>query len=768
MTAARLKAAQRLPTRWLLTGAVLGALVVAGAATYFFPGRAGRSSARPAPSAPKPLVWRGDHEVFATYAGSESCRECHLEAYERWKTSNHGLAERPMDRALDQPFFEPTQTFTIGSQTSTARVDGSSLRLFTLGLSGQVEPFTPDGVIGHYPLRQFLVPTTDGRWQVTELAVDPRSNQWFNVYGAEDRQPGEWGHWTGRGMNWNQMCAICHNTRLRKNYQPVADAYATTMAERSVGCEACHGPLADHVAWQRPRPQPAQGDPTLRKFDKQQVLSYCGACHARRSEFTGDFVPGDDFFDHHFLTFTDETDLYYPDGQVRDEDYEYASFLSSKMSAAGVWCMDCHEPHSAKTRFPGNALCQRCHGPPLAPAPKIDETQHSFHKPKTAGDACVDCHMPITFYMQRHPRHDHGYTIPDPWLTRQHGVPNACNRCHTDKSVDWSIEWTEKWYGPRMNRPSRARAQLVAQAREGRTNVAPALIRLADTDPVPLWRATATRLLLPWNTQPDVTAALLERLADTNANVRVQAVRSLESLAQAGEPRVLAALQPRLSDPVRAVRVQAAWALRRGVDTNSLAGREMLRSLEFNLDQPAGALQYAVFLMDRERADEALVWLRKAASWDRHSAAVHDSLAYCLSLLGRSDEAVEALRTACRLAPKDAQFRYRLGLALNEAGQVSEAAKALEETVKLEPEFTRAWYNLGLAYHALQRSEDALGALSKAEFTEPASAEIPYARATILLRLGQAAEARAAARRALDIQPGHAGAANLIHALSAQ
>ena len=48
--------------------------------------------------------------------------------------------------------------------------------------------------------------------------VSPRSNEWFNVYGSEDRRPGEWGHWTGRGMNWNSMCATCHNTRLRKNY----------------------------------------------------------------------------------------------------------------------------------------------------------------------------------------------------------------------------------------------------------------------------------------------------------------------------------------------------------------------------------------------------------------------------------------------------------------------------------------------------------------------------------------------------------------------
>ena len=38
------------------------------------------------------------------------------------------------------------------------------------------------------------------------------------------------------------MCAGCHNTRLRKNYNPLTDTYATAMAEMTVGCEACHGP----------------------------------------------------------------------------------------------------------------------------------------------------------------------------------------------------------------------------------------------------------------------------------------------------------------------------------------------------------------------------------------------------------------------------------------------------------------------------------------------------------------------------------------------
>src|SRR5512140_1378732 len=35
-----------------------------------------------------------ERKVFAEYGGSASCQECHEEAYELWKTSNHALAER--------------------------------------------------------------------------------------------------------------------------------------------------------------------------------------------------------------------------------------------------------------------------------------------------------------------------------------------------------------------------------------------------------------------------------------------------------------------------------------------------------------------------------------------------------------------------------------------------------------------------------------------------------------------------------------------------
>jgi len=702
-----------------------------------------------------------DATIFATYGTSPTCKSCHEEAYQNWERSHHALAERAIDPALDQSAFDPPWRITHGTQNSEARIAGGTFQIVTQGPNQTNQPFQVARVIGVDPLLQYLIPTEGGRLQAGELCFDPNHPGWFNVYGEEDRRPGEWGHWTGRGMNWNNMCATCHNTRLRKNYDERADTYRTTMAERGVGCESCHGPMADHNAWQAKNPNKT-GDPTVRKILREEMFSACAQCHSRRAELTGDFRPPENFFDHHQLTIPDETDLFYADGQIRDEDYEVTAFLGSKMHAAGVRCVDCHEPHSVKPRIGGNYLCLTCHYGPLPTfttnalntqpvGPRIDPDTHSRHKVGTRGDFCTDCHMPQTVYMQRHARHDHGFTIPDPRLTKELGIPNACNRCHTGRSADWSLEYLVKWYGPRTNEVARTRAHAIAKARAGDAAAAPALVRMARNETNSLWRAVAANLLKRWAAESNVTAVLLSCSNDTNALVRAMAMRGLESLLPTGNPAVTEALNTRLNDPSRAVRVEAAWVLRHTVNTNSGAGVDLLTHLRHNLDQPAGAMQMGVFQMDRGNLPVATDYFQRAVKWDTNSPPFRHALAVALSTAGRSGEALEQLQAAIRLAPNSAEYRYYLGLGLNEVGKLDEARAALEEAVKLDPTFTRAWYNLGLAYSALNQPEPALGSLLRAESLDATSAMIPYARATILARLGRVEEARAAAHRALEL-----------------
>ncbi len=710
-----------------------------------------------------PFTMPDEKTTFSQYAGSQSCQECHADQFTKWQSSHHGLAERKPDPKLDDPAFVPERTFTHGTQTTETRKTGSNYELIALGFGDKITPYRAERVIGHDPLRQFLVDGGNGRLQAMEACLDPRKNEWFNVYGNEDRKPGEWGHWTGRGMVWNQMCATCHNTRLRKNYNAGTDSYKTTMAEMSVSCESCHGPMKTHNEWQHAN-RGIKGDPTLVKWSRDQHTENCAGCHARRSEITGDFVPGESFWDHHQLTITDQTDTFYPDGQIRDENYEFSSFFSSRMHNAGVRCMDCHDMHSMKTILPGNQLCMRCHTQGGFPnAPVIMPEAHSFHQTASTGNQCVNCHMPQTVYMQRHPRHDHGFTIPDPLLTKQFNVPNACNKCHTDKTTDWALEATQNWWGDKMNRKTRTRATLIAKARQGDAEVRDGLVDLLGSDEIPHWKASATLLLDRWIDQSSVQTAVTAQLQHTHPLVRQNAIRTLEAVLQSNSIR--SSIEPLLNDSVRGVRVAAAWALRDSLDLESAAGKDLQHMLNLNADQPSGQMQLAQFDFARRNASSAIEHMETAIRWDPNSPPFHHDLAMMFSTTGQTQLAVAKLRDAIKLAPNQAEYHHELGLALSETGDMKAVIASLQEAVRLDPSFARAWYNLGIAKNGLGDVPGALEALQRGELANPRDPGIPYARATILAQQGRKPEAIAALDRVLSIAPGHGEALQLRTAL---
>ena len=96
---------------------------------------------------------------------------------------------------------------------------------------------------GVEPLQQYLVEFPDGRLQALSLAWDSRpkdkgGQRWFHLYPDEEIKHDDVLHWTRLNQNWNFMCAECHSTGVRKNYDAATDRFATSFAEISVGCEA--------------------------------------------------------------------------------------------------------------------------------------------------------------------------------------------------------------------------------------------------------------------------------------------------------------------------------------------------------------------------------------------------------------------------------------------------------------------------------------------------------------------------------------------------
>lgn len=700
---------------------------------------------------------------------SVSCQQCHPAEYAAWRDSHHALAERLIIPSLDQAAFVPPHFFQAGLATNEATRTNGQYQIVTAGFSTNLEPYPVERAIGVEPVRQYLTPIANGRWQAQEDAYDPLSNVWFDVFGNENRRPGEWGHWTGRGMNWNSTCAECHNTGLRKNYDVATDSYHTEMDEMGVGCAQCHAGMAEHLQWQQQHAGGKEKDPTLARPSPAQIVSDCGSCHSRREDLTGNFSPGKSFFDEYQMQILDESDAWYADGQVHGEDYELASFFSSKMSQRGVICIDCHNPHSGRTILPGNALCLRCHNGSYTNAPVIQPLEHSHHGAASTGNLCVNCHMPVTMFMQRHARRDHGFTIPDPLLTRESGIPNACNRCHADKDAGWALASVKKWYDQKMERHTRERARWIAAAQEGEESAREHLIdMLAPGKESFYWRAVAAGLLWRWPDDPSATAALIRAAQDEHPLVREKAVDSLQTSVDSGGADAIAAANRLLDDRSRNVRVAAAWTLRATLDTNSLAARDLETMLDFNSDQPVGLFRKAQFLLARKDPVKALGLLREVVTWDPYSPPFRFELADVLTALGSTNEALQQLQEICRLQPKSADAQFKLGLALADAQQIQPAIAAFRQTVKLDPENTMAWYNIGLASIAIGQVEESLTALDRAAALSPNDPQIPYERARTLERAGRFNEARADAQKALKLQPEFRPALDLLERIPEQ
>ena len=446
---------------------------------------------------------------------------------------------------------------------------------------------------------------------------------------------------------------------------------------------------------------------------------------------------------------------------MRDEDFEFAAFSLSYMQQWGVRCTDCHQWHLGKPTRRDNRLCLRCHENGITTKIPIDEAKHSFHPPGKGGFFCVDCHMPVTNYMQRHPRHDHGMTIPDPELTRDYGIPNACSRCHEDKGLQWNIDYVKQWYGQRMNRPTTVRSRLMARLKKNDASAVPEIARLLKEEPNPHWRTVYARFLAPFALQTrdanarQASLGMLTALLDDPAPLpQAVAIESLEPYAALMADPLTAKLQ----SSSRLVRLKAAWSLRTRLDLNSPAGKDLMGLLAINQDQPTGALHQATLWLDRGQSQQALPWFERAIAWDPAAAPVRHGFAVALQSLGRSDEAIAQLKKAAQIEPGQSAYPYALGLLYAELGRITDARDAILAAIDKDRDQGRYWYNLGLAESQLDRPNEAIEAIRQAELLDPDVADYPFARATIHQRLGQRAEAEEALRRALAIDPNHPGA----------
>jgi predicted CXXCH cytochrome family protein len=713
---------------WIAASVAAAIIVLAGVAVQILSGNAG------------PFGTRRSGFTAAAFVGSEACSTCHRVEADLWNSSQHKHAMQHASATTVLGDFDDASFDYYGVRSRFFRNDGKFF-VETDGPDGRLAIFEVKYTFGIDPLQQYLVEFPDGRLQALSIAWNSRpkdkgGQRWFHLYPKEEIKHDDVLHWTKLNQNWNFMCAECHSTGVNKNYDAASDRFNTSWAEISVGCEACHGKGSRHVGWARDQqrwwpfgknddplkglavflnerdgiswlPDPKTGNPrrSIAPAMVRKEVETCGLCHARRGEFSEDWIPGQPLSDTHLVS-TLARGLYHADGQMLDEVYNYGSFKQSKMFAAGVTCSDCHEPHAAKLRATGDGVCLQCHA-----SDKYEVATHHHHEKANPAVTCASCHMPVSTYMEIDKRHDHSLRIPRPDLSVKLGTPNACNGCHADKSPEWAASTVEQWYGP-DRKGFQSYAEAFHASWTARSDAASLLAGIAANPGTPAIARASALSELQSRVSPANIELARKGIADPDPMVRIAALDMLDGIAT---NRLWPMVSPLLSDSSRGVRIRAA-ALLAGVPvaTQSAAERqaferaaaEFVAAQRLNADRPESRSALGNFYVRQRLAADAEGEYKVALRLSPQYAPAAINLADLYRQLGRDVDASSILRKAITFSPRDGGLHHSLGLTLTRLKNADEALTELRVATELEPDRVRYAYVYAVALHSEGRVDE--------------------------------------------------------------
>ncbi|MCL1096157.1 multiheme c-type cytochrome [Shewanella kaireitica] len=669
--------------------------------------------------------------VATEFVGSFKCQQCHQTEFEDWTGSDHDMAMKHATPSSVAADFDTSFSF-LGKQNRFFR-KGDEYWVNIEDSSGQFNDFRISYTFGIDPLQQYMVEFEDGRVQLIPFAWDNRSKieggqKWFHLYPDNSAKHDDF-FWQNVGQNWNFMCADCHSTNVKKNYDFEKNRFNTTFSEINVGCEACHGAASKHLTWAANKDSSSNKKDERKGFSRDLTkpvskwtwqtnaqetskstdtatpinkghsnqLQTCAQCHSRRLQIsdTNPLVDSD-FGDRYQLNLISQ-DRYYDDGQVYDEDYVYGSFLQSKMHHNGVVCSNCHNPHSTKLVLPKNALCSQCHSPAI-----FDTSEHHQHPVNTSGAQCVNCHMPQTTYMQIDKRRDHSFSIPNPGNSQRMGTPNACNQCHQDKDTAWAVDKTSNWY-PSLNQyDAKHFSSAFAGARAGLPAAGDQLSYIAQDSSQPaVIRAAAIERLQQYPSRNGIVAVARATRND-EPMLRFATIQGSAPYPIADRWRMLA---PLLNDKILMVRSQAAGALAGFWPELSQEQRRQLKSpldeyikiLKFNGDRGFARTNLGHLYANQGLAEQAIKEYKAAIEVQANYDAAYINLADLYRTQGNNSQAMAILEQGMLAQPASGSIQFSMALALLRDKQTSTAIKHLKKATELEPTNGRFWYVYAIA-----------------------------------------------------------------------
>ncbi len=334
--------------------------------------------------------------------------------------------------------------------------------------------------------------------------------------------------------------------------------------------------------------------------------------------------------------------------------------------------------------------------------------------------------------------------VPRPDQSVALGVPNACNRCHTDREARWAAAAVRGWLG-RDAAGFETFAPTFHADESGRAGAAVSLATIAnDLAQPPIVRASAIERIA----QSGRDTGTAQRAArDAQPLVRLAAVRLAETLPPQEQLPILA---PLLADPLRAIRIEAARASAGLQDSLPAEQRaawqkaadEYLATLRYTADRPEARTALGTFWARLGSFDDAQAAFAQAIALDPHHVPAYLNAADALRVQGRDADARLMLERGLAQVPQSAALHHALGLTLVRLGQSKEALRELERAAQLGADEPRYAYVYAVALNSTGKPADALRVLERSTARWPADRDLLLALATMQRDAGKMEAAR--------------------------
>lgn len=332
------------------------------------------------------------------YLGSAKCAECHAEIAETYKTHPMAHSIVRVESVLDGDLAR-----------ADMRVDGKQwvydVEIADGGMRHHEKMFDADGQLIYDQAVPMHYVVGSGRQGMAFL--HQRGETLFmsplNWYTKQAR----WGMAPGYSLEdqrrfdrrITEECLACHAGRLAVAQRLVDRFQPQPFHEMSVGCENCHGPGAEHVAFRQNPVSDDSADPIVNpaKLDHSKREAVCNQCHlqatvrlTRPGRSDADFRPGQEL--EEIWTLLDTGDQVGKDGKSSAVSHVQQMRASRcyKESDGRMGCTSCHDPHRLPSESEQAAFyrerCLNCHTDSSCSAPREQR--------QAAADSCIACHMP--------------------------------------------------------------------------------------------------------------------------------------------------------------------------------------------------------------------------------------------------------------------------------------------------------------------------------------------------------------------------------------